>query len=142
MGTVLEEQEARDSRTQIFAERGGEVVFVDATCIKIKYDRSEEEEFVSFEDSVKTYVIPKWRKTNQSTTIDLHPICHRGQRVEAGDILTEGYSTQKGELALGRNVKVAYMPWKGYNYEDAIVLNERMVRDVLFNSFHLDEHIL
>ena len=124
------------------AERAGEVVFVDATCIKIKYDRTEDEDFVSFEDAVKTYVIPKWRKTNQSTTVDLRPICHRGQRVEAGDILTEGYSTQLGELALGRNVKVAYMPWKGYNYEDAIVLNERMVREDFFTSVHVDEYIL
>ena len=109
VGTGIEAQVARDSRTQIMAEREGEVVFVDATCIKIKYDRSEDEEFVSFEDAVKTYNIPKWRKTNQSTTVDLRPICHRGQRVKAGDILTEGYSTQNGELALGRNVKVAYM---------------------------------
>ena len=130
------------SRTQIIAEREGEVVFVDATCIKIKYDRTEDEEFVSFEDAVKTYNIPKWRKTNQSTTVDLRPICHRGQRVKAGDILTEGYSTENGELALGKNVKVAYMPWKGYNYEDAIVLNERMVREDFFTSVHVDEYIL
>ena len=108
-------------------------------CIR---DSTEDEEFVSFEDAVKTYNIPKWRKTNQSTTVDLKPICHRGQRVKAGDILTEGYSTQKGELALGRNVKVAYMPWKGYNYEDAIVLNERMVREDFFTSVHVDEYIL
>ena len=142
VGTGIEAQVARDSRTQIKAEREGEVVFVDATCIKIKYDRTEDEEFVSFEDSIKTYTIPKWRKTNQSTTVDLRPICHRGQRVKAGDILTEGYSTQNGELALGRNVKVAYMPWKGYNYEDAIVLNERMVREDFFTSVHVDEYIL
>ena len=142
VGTGIEAQVARDSRTQIIAERSGEVVFVDATCIKIKYDRTEDEEFVSFEDSIKTYNIPKWRKTNQSTTVDLRPICHRGQRVEAGDILTEGYSTQNGELALGKNVKVAYMPWKGYNYEDAIVLNERMVREDFFTSVHVDEYIL
>ena len=142
VGTGIEAQVARDSRTQIMAERDGEVVFVDATCIKIKYDRTEDEEFVSFDDAVKTYVIPKWRKTNQSTTVDLRPICHRGQRVKAGDILTEGYSTQNGELALGRNVKVAYMPWKGYNYEDAIVLNERMVREDFFTSVHVDEYIL
>ena len=142
VGTGIEAQVARDSRTQIMAEREGEVVFVDATCIKIKYDRTEDEEFVSFEDAVKTYNIPKWRKTNQSTTVDLKPTCHRGQRVKAGDILTEGYSTQKGELALGRNVKVAYMSWKGYNYEDAIVLNERMVREDFFTSVHVDEYIL
>ena len=142
VGTGIEAQVARDSRTQIMAEREGEVVFVDATCIKIKYDRTEDEEFVSFEDAIKTYNIPKWRKTNQSTTVDLHPICHRGQRVKAGDILTEGYSTQKGELALGRNIKVAYMPWKCYNYEDAIVLNERMVSEDFFTSVHVDEYIL
>ncbi|MCD8177081.1 MAG: DNA-directed RNA polymerase subunit beta [Tannerellaceae bacterium] len=142
VGTGIEAQVARDSRTQIVAEREGEVVYVDATCIKIKYDRSEDEEFVSFEDAVKTYYIPKWRKTNQSTTVDLRPICFRGDRVVAGQILTEGYSTQKGELALGRNVKVAYMPWKGYNYEDAIVLNERMVREDFFTSIHVDEYIL
>ena len=142
VGTGIEGQVAKDSRTQIVAERDGEVVFVDATCIKIKYDRTEDEEFVSFEDAVVTYNIPKWRKTNQSTTVDLRPTCHRGQRVAPGDILTEGYSTEKGELALGRNVKVAYMPWKGYNYEDAIVLNERMVREDFFTSVHVDEYIL
>jgi len=142
VGTGIEKQLVRDSRTQIMAEREGEIVFVDATCIKIKYDRSEEEEFVSFEDSIKTYNIPKFRKTNQGTTVDLRPICHKGQRVTAGEILTEGYSTQNGELALGRNIKVAYMPWKGYNYEDAIVLNERMVREDFFTSVHVDEYIL
>lgn len=142
VGTGIEAQVARDSRTQIIAEREGEIVFVDATCIKIKYDRTEDEDFVSFEDSVKTYTIPKWRKTNQSTTVDLRPVCVCGQRVKAGDILTEGYSTHNGELALGRNVKVAYMPWKGYNYEDAVVLNERMVREDFFTSVHVDEYIL
>jgi len=142
VGTGIEAQVARDSRTQVIAEREGEIVYVDATCIKIKYDRTEEEEFVSFEDAVKTYHIPKWRKTNQSTTVDLRPICRPGQRVKEGDILTEGYSTQNGELALGRNVKVAYMPWKGYNYEDAVVLNERMVREDFFTSVHVDEYIL
>ena len=142
VGTGIEAQVARDSRTQVIAEREGEIVYVDATCIKIRYDRSEEEEFISFEDAVKTYNIPKWRKTNQSTTVDLRPICHVGQRVKEGDILTEGYSTQNGELALGRNVKVAYMPWKGYNYEDAVVLNERMVREDFFTSVHVDEYIL
>ncbi len=142
VGTGIEGQVAKDSRTQIVAERDGEVVFVDATCIKIKYDKTENESFVSFDDPVITYNIPKWRKTNQSTTVDLSPICIKGQRVKAGDVLTEGYSTQKGELALGRNVKVAYMPWKGYNYEDAIVLSERMVREDTFTSVHVDEYIL
>jgi DNA-directed RNA polymerase subunit beta len=142
VGTGIESQLAHDSRTQIVAEGSGEVIFVDATTIKIKYDRTEEEEFVSFEDSVKIYNIPKWRKTNQSTTVDLRPICRRGQRIENGEILTEGYSIQNGELALGRNVKVAYMPWKGYNYEDAVVLNERIVREDVFTSVHVDEYIL
>ncbi|MDE6487928.1 MAG: DNA-directed RNA polymerase subunit beta, partial [Paramuribaculum sp.] len=129
VGTGLEGQLIRDSRTQITAEGDGVVEFVDATVIRIRYDRTEDEEFVAFEDAVKEYRIPKFRKTNQSTTIDLRPICEKGQRVTAGTILTEGYSTENGELALGRNLKVAFMPWKGYNYEDAIVLNERMVRE-------------
>ena len=142
VGTGIENQVAQDSRTQIVAEKHGEVIFVDATCIKIKYDRTEDEDFVSFEDAVDTYNIPKWRKTNQSTTVDLRPTCYRGQRVVPGQMLTEGYSIAKGELALGRNVKVAYMPWKGYNYEDAIVLSERMVREDCFTSVHVDEYIL
>ena len=142
IGTGIEGQVARDSRSQIVAEGDGEIVYLDSTCIKIRYDRSDDETFVSFEEPVKTYVVPKWRKTNQSTTVDLRPICRQGQRVKAGDILTEGYSTQNGELALGRNVMVAYMPWKGYNYEDAIVLNEKMVRDDFFTSVHVDEYIL
>jgi len=142
VGTGIESQVARDSRTQIIAEGDGEIIYVDSTNIKIKYDRTEDEEFVSFEDSVKTHIIPKWRKTNQSTTVDLQPTCRKGQRVKAGDILTEGYSIHNGELSLGRNVMVAYMPWKGYNYEDAIVLNEKLVRDDLFTSVHVDEYIL
>ncbi|MDR2473702.1 MAG: DNA-directed RNA polymerase subunit beta [Tannerella sp.] len=142
VGTGIEKQVARDSRTQIMAEGAGEVTYVDSTTMKIKYDRTPDEEFVSFESAEKTYNIPKWRKTNQSTTVDLRPICKRGQRVEKGEILTEGYSIQNGELALGRNVKVAYMPWKGYNYEDAVVLNERIVRDDIFTSIHVDEYIL
>ena len=118
------------------------VEYVDADVIRIRYDRTEDEEFVSFEDAVKEYRLPKFRKTNQSTTIDLRPICDKGQRVEKGDILTEGYSTENGELAIGRNLKVAYMPWKGYNYEDAIVLNERMVREDILTSVHVDEYTL
>ena len=113
VGTGIEGQLIRDSRTQITAEGDGVIEFVDATTIRIRYDRTEDEEFVSFEDSVKEYIIPKFRKTNQSTTIDLRPICHKGDRVKAGDILTEGYSTENGELALGRNLKVVFMPWKG-----------------------------
>ncbi len=142
VGTGLEGQLIRDSRTQITAEGPGVIEYVDASVIRIRYDRSEDEEFVSFEDSVKEYNIPKFRKTNQSTTIDLRPICEVGQRVEKGVILTEGYSTENGELALGRNLKVAYMPWKGYNYEDAIVLNERVVREDILTSVHVDEYNL
>ena len=142
VGTGLEGQLIRDSRTQITAEGAGTIEFVDATTIRIRYDRTEEEEFVAFESAVKEYHIPKVRKTNQSTTIDLRPICEVGQRVEKGTIITEGYSTENGELALGRNLKVAFMPWKGYNYEDAIVLNERMVREDILTSVHVDEYQL
>lgn len=142
VGTGLEGQLIRDSRTQITAEGEGVIEFVDATTIRIRYDRTPDEEFVAFEDAVKEYRIPKFRKTNQSTTIDLRPICHKGLRVTRGEILTEGYSTENGELALGRNLKVAFMPWKGYNYEDAIVLNERVVREDILTSVHVDEYIL
>ena len=142
VGTGLEGQLIRDSRTQITAEGPGVIEFVDATCIRIRYDRTEDEEFVSFTDAVKEYTIPKFRKTNQSTTVDLRPICHKGQRVEKGQILTEGYSTENGELALGKNLKVAFMPWKGYNYEDAIVINERIVREDILTSVHVDEYSL
>ena len=142
VGTGIEAQLAHDSRTQIMAEGPGVIEYVDADNIRIRYDRTEDEEFVAFESAVKNYTIPKWRKTNQSMTIDLRPICEVGQRVEKGDILTEGYATEKGELALGRNLKVAFMPWKGYNYEDAIVLNERVVRDDILTSVHVDEYSL
>ena len=139
VGTGIEKQLAEDSRTQIVAEGEGVIEFVDATRIRIKYDRTEDEEFVSFDPAWKEYIIPKFRRTNQNMTIDLRPICVKGQRVKAGDILTEGYSTQAGELALGKNLLVAYMPWKGYNYEDAIVLNERVVREDVLTSVHVDE---
>ena len=142
VGTGIEERLAYDSRTQIQAEGAGVVEYVDADVIRIRYDRTDEEQFISFDSAVKEYKLPKFRKTNQSTTIDLRPICDRGQRVEKGDILTEGYSTESGELALGRNLKVAYMPWKGYNYEDAIVLNERLVREDILTSVHVDEYTL
>ena len=142
VGTGIEGQLVRDSRTQIAAEGPGVVEFVDATTIRIRYERTPDEEFVSFDDAVKEYHLPKFRKTNQSTTIDLRPICTKGQRVEKGDILTEGYSSENGELALGRNLKVAFMPWKGYNYEDAIVLNERVVREDILTSVHVDEYSL
>ena len=142
VGTGIEKQLCEDSRTMITAEGPGVIEYVDATTIRIKYDRTPEEEFVSFDPAVKTYDIPKWRRTNQNMTIDLRPICEVGQRVEKGDILTEGYATENGELALGRNLLVAYMPWKGYNYEDAIVLNERMVREDILTSVHVDEFSL
>ena len=142
VGTGLEGQLIHDSRSQLMAEGEGVVEFVDATSIRIRYDRSEEEEFVSFDDPIKVYRIPKFQKTNQSTTIDLRPIVHQGERVHQGQLMTEGYSTENGELALGRNLKVAFMPWKGYNFEDAIVLNERMVREDIFTSVHVDEYTL
>ena len=142
VGTGLEEQLIRDSRTQIVAENDGEVIYVDATTIKIKYERSEEEEFTNFEDAVKIYNIPKYRKTNQNTTVDLKPLCRRGDKVTKGQILTDGYATEKGELALGRNLKVAFMPWKGYNFEDAIVLSESLVREDVFTSIHVEEFSL
>ena len=142
VGTGIEKQLAEDSRTQLVAEGDGVVEYVDAATIKILYDRTEEEEFVSFDSALKEYQIPKFKRTNQNMTIDLRPICEKGQRVKKGDILTEGYSTEKGELALGKNLLVAYMPWKGYNYEDAIVLNERVVREDILTSVHVEEFIL
>ena len=142
VGTGIEKQLCEDSRTMITAEGDGIVEYVDATTIRILYDRTEEEEFVSFEPALKEYRIPKFRRTNQNMTIDLRPICEKGQRVKAGDILTEGYSTENGEIALGRNLLVAYMPWKGYNYEDAIVLNERIVREDILTSIHVEEFSL
>ncbi len=142
VGTGIERQVCVDSRTMITAEGDGVVEYVDATTIRIKYDRSEEEAFISFEPDTKEYHIPKFRRTNQNMAFDLRPICDKGQHVKKGDILTEGYATEKGELALGRNLLVAYMPWKGYNYEDAIVLNERMVREDILTSVHVDEYSL
>jgi DNA-directed RNA polymerase subunit beta len=142
VGTGIEKQLCEDSRTQIAAEGDGVIDFVDATTIRILYDRTEDEEFVNFDSALKEYRIPKFRRTNQNMTIDLRPICEKGQRVKKGDILTEGYSTENGELALGKNLLVAYMPWKGYNYEDAIVLNERVVRWDLLTSVHVEEFSL
>lgn len=142
VGTGIEGQLISDSRTQITAEGSGVVEYVDAECIKIRYDRSEEDEFVSFDSAVKEYKLPKFQKTNQNTTIDLRPLLRKGERVHKGMILTEGYSTEKGELAIGKNLKVAFMPWKGYNFEDAIVINERLVRDDVFTSIHVVEQLL
>ena len=142
VGTGLEGEMVRDSRIQVVAERTGEVVFADATQIQVKYDYTEDERLVSFDSDITTYKLPRYRKTNQNMSITLRPIVKIGQKVEKGDILTEGYSTQKGELALGRNLKVAFMPWKGYNFEDAIVISERLLRDDLFTSVHVDEYIM
>ena len=142
VGTGLERAVVRDSRTQVVAERDGEVVYVDAREIHVKYDRTEAEKFVSFSPDVTVYHLPLYRKTNQSTSIHLKPIVKKGERVHAGQVLTEGYATQGGELALGRNLKVAFMPWKGYNFEDAIVLSERILREDIFTSIHVDEYIM
>ncbi len=142
VGTGIEGQLVQNSRTQIVAERDGVIEYVDATTIRIKYEYTEEELFVRFDEPVQEYKLPKFQKTNQSTTIDLRPICKKGDKVTKGQILTEGYSTQNGELAIGRNLKVAFMPWKGYNYEDAIVINERVVREDLLTSVHVDEYTL
>ena len=142
VGTGLERAVVRDSRTQVVAARDGEIVYVDAREIHVKYDRTEAEKFVSFSPDVTVYRLPLYRKTNQSTSIHLKPIVKKGERVHAGQVLTEGYATQGGELALGRNLKVAFMPWKGYNFEDAIVLSERILREDIFTSIHVDEYIM
>ena len=142
VGTGLEGEMVRDSRIQVVAEGSGEVVFADAIQIQVKYDRTEDEKLVSFDPEITTYKLPRYRKTNQNMSITLRPIVKIGQRVEKGDILTEGYSTDNGELALGKNLKVAFMPWKGYNFEDAIVISERLLRDDLFTSVHVDEYIM
>ena len=139
VGTGLESKVAVDSRNLINAERDGVVEYVDALQIIIKYDRTEEEKLVSFKDDKVSYNLPKFLKTNQSTCINLKPIVKKGQRVSKGQILCEGFATQGGELALGANLKVAFMPWKGYNFEDAIVISERVVRDDIFTSIHVEE---
>ena len=141
VGTGLEERVCKDSRTQYVAEREGTVSFVDANEIRIKYDRTEDEKYVSFASDETVYKLPNYRRTNQSTTINLKPLVRKGDRVHAGQILTEGYATQAGELALGRNLMVAFMPWKGYNYEDAIVLSEEMVKWDILTSIHVDEYL-
>ena len=141
VGTGLEERVCLDSRTQIIAERDGEVVYVDAREIHVRYERTDDEKFVSFSPDITVYKLPIYRRTNQSTTILLKPIVRKGDRIVKGQIITEGYATQNGELALGRNLKVAFMPWKGYNYEDAIVLSERMIRWDILTSVHVDEYI-
>jgi len=142
VGTGIEAQLVVDSRTQVAAEGPGVIDYVDANVIRVLYDRTADEEFVSFEPALKEYKLSKFRKTNQNMTIDLRPLCSKGDRVVEGQILTEGYSTENGELALGKNLLVAYMPWKGYNYEDAIVLNERVVREDILTSIHVVEYSL
>ncbi len=141
VGTGLEERVCLDSRTQFIAERKGEVTYVDAREIRIKYDQTDDERFVSFAPEETVYTLPIYRRTNQSTTVTLKPIVRKGDKVVAGQVLTEGYATQDGELALGRNLKVAFMPWKGYNYEDAIVLSEEMVKWDVLTSVHVDEYL-
>jgi DNA-directed RNA polymerase subunit beta len=142
VGTGLEGILIRDSRTQIVSEGYGVVEYVDAQEIVVRYDLTDEERFVSFEPETKRYTLTKYKKTNQSTCVDMKPLVKKGDRIEPGQILTEGYSTQNGELALGRNLKVAFMPWKGYNFEDAIVVSERLVREDVFTSVHIDEYSL
>ncbi|GGE36471.1 DNA-directed RNA polymerase subunit beta [Psychroflexus planctonicus] len=142
VGTGLERRVAKDSRVLINAEGAGVVEYVDADKIVIKYDRTEEQRMVSFESDSKTYELIKFRKTNQGTSINLKPIVNVGDRVQEGQVLCQGYATEAGELALGRNMKVAFMPWKGYNFEDAIVLSERVVRDDMLTSIHIDEYSL
>jgi DNA-directed RNA polymerase subunit beta len=142
VGTGLERQVASDSRVLINAEGDGVVEYVDANEITIKYARTEEEAMVSFDGDTKTYPLVKFRKTNQGTSINLKPIVEKGDKVKKGQVLCEGYATQNGELALGRNMKVAFMPWKGYNFEDAIVISEKVVRDDIFTSIHIDEYSL
>ena len=142
VGTGIEGQLIQDSRTQIMAEGNGKVTYVDADKIRVKYERSKDEEFISFESAEKEYKLPKFQRTNQNTTIDLRPIVRKGDKVTEGQILSEGYATENGELALGKNLKVAYIPWKGYNYEDAIVLSERIVREDMFTSVHVVEQLL
>ena len=141
VGTGLEERVCIDSRTQIIADRAGEVVYVDANEIHIKYNRTEDEKFVSFAPDVTVYKLPNYRRTNQSTTVMLKPIVRKGDKVTKGQVLTQGYATEGGELALGRNLMVAFMPWKGYNYEDAIVLSEEMVKWDILTSVHVDEYL-
>ena len=140
VGTGLERQVASDSRVLINAEGEGVVEYVDANKITIKYDMTESQNLVTFDGDTKTYELIKFRKTNQGTCINLKPIVKKGDRVAKGQVLSEGYATQKGELALGRNMKVAFMPWKGYNFEDAIVISERVVRQDIFTSIHIDEY--
>ena len=141
VGTGLEERVCLDSRTQYIADRSGIVTYVDANEIRVKYDRTPDEQFVSFDPEETVYKLPIYRRTNQSTTVTLKPIVRKGDKIKAGQVLTEGYASNNGELALGRNLMVAFMPWKGYNYEDAIVLSEEMVKWDILTSIHVDEYL-
>jgi DNA-directed RNA polymerase subunit beta len=142
VGTGLERVVIKDSRVQITAEKDGVIKYVDAQEIHVLYDQTEEEKFASFDDNLKIYSITKFKKTNQNTCINLCPIVKKGERITQGQSLTEGYSTENGELGIGKNLKVAFMPWKGYNFEDAIVISERLVREDVLTSIHIDEHVL
>jgi DNA-directed RNA polymerase subunit beta len=142
VGTGLEGKAARDARIQIHADGNGIVEFVDANEIHVRYDRNDLDRLVSFNDDLQIYKLTKFIKTNQATCINLNPAVRKGQKVSKGDFLTEGYATKDGELALGRNLQVAFMPWKGYNFEDAIVISEKVVREDLFTSVHIDEYEL
>jgi DNA-directed RNA polymerase subunit beta len=142
VGTGLEGQVISDSRILFAAEGDGVVEYVDANEIVIRYTRTDEEKFVTFDDDIKRYVLPKYKKTNQNTCINLIPVVKKGEKVTKGQVLTEGFGTKNGELALGRNLKVAFMPWKGYNFEDAIVISEKVVQEDMFTSVHIDEYLL
>ncbi len=142
VGTGLEAQVITDSRILYVAEGDGVVEFVDSNEIVIRYTRTDEEKFVSFDDDIRRYTLPKYKKTNQNTCINLTPVVRKGEKVVKGQVLTEGYGTKEGELALGRNLKVAFMPWKGYNFEDAIVISEKVVQEDYFTSVHIDEYQL
>ena len=142
VGTGIESTVAQDSRVLTVAEGDGIIEYVDAKEIVVRYSRTEEEHFVSFDEDTTRYKLPKYRKTNQNTCLNLKPIVSKGDKVVKGQVLSEGYGTEDGELALGRNLKVAFMPWKGYNFEDAIVISEKVVREDIFTSIHIDEYVL
>ena len=142
IGTGIERAVAKDSRVLIEAEGNGEVIYVDAARIVVRYERSEAEKLLSFEEDVRTYHLPKYVRTNQNTNINLKPIVTHGEQLTKGQVLCEGYATQNGELAIGRNLMVAFMPWKGYNFEDAIVVSERIVKEDIFTSVHIEEFTL
>ncbi len=142
VGTGIEDKVAKCSRSQIYAEKDGVVEYVDASQIRIKYDRTPKEELVSFDSNISIYYLTKFQRTNQSTAINIVPIVKKGQKVTKGQVLTEGYGTKQGELALGKNLMVAFMPWKGYNFEDAIVISEKVVKEDIFTSIHIEEFTL